>query len=400
MERKKWREDNYSYWLRGKWGGDKLWFTPLQLGGDKMSEKELKMALEEWFDYQCEKAEKLNKKYPPNPPHETCHIAYIMGIRIENSFGPEVGELNPLFEAGNEAVYIWTHEENQNSAIVVDVNKDVKQVQFWKTLCSVIWLALQYERAFDGGLISDWKLEYRWIYDFSQYNPLEKCVFNNLQQFDDAYMTSGKVIKATDLALLAPEIELMMRDDRAYASLMMLNNSFKQHPICLICELSDHPYHDHLSEEPEMWDHAYVIADMENAIVQACRSVEAILGEPPNAKNQNGVIRHKDRWKELLGINPDDVFVKSGVTYLEFYYDLFFSLRNPSAHSYGNIHYDLAREKTVQAQCFAAIIVREYLRKNVMDLESAKQRLNFNEELLSRVDENISTVLTKEKQPE
>ena len=56
-----------------------------------MSEKELEMALEEWFDYQREKTEELNKKYPPNPPHETCHIAYIRGIRIENSFGPEVG---------------------------------------------------------------------------------------------------------------------------------------------------------------------------------------------------------------------------------------------------------------------------------------------------------------------
>ena len=43
-----------------------------------MGEKELKMALEEWFEYQNEKADKLNKKYPPNPPHDTCHMAYIM----------------------------------------------------------------------------------------------------------------------------------------------------------------------------------------------------------------------------------------------------------------------------------------------------------------------------------
>lgn len=363
-----------------------------------MDEKELKMALEEWLECQHEKANKLNKKYPPNPPHDTCHMAYITGVRIENSFEPEVGELNPLFEAGNEVVYIWTHEENQNSAIVIDVNENVKELDFWKNLCSVIWLAMQYASAFEGGMLSDWKLEYRWIYDFSQYNPLGKCIFNNLKQFDDAYMTSGKVIKATELAALAPEIELMLRDDRAYTSLMMLNNSFKQHPICLICELSDRPYHDHLSEEPEIWEYAYAIADMENAIVQACRSVEAILGEPPNTKNHNGVIRHKDKWKTLLGINPDDIFAKNGVTYLDFYYDLFFDLRNPSAHSYGNIHYNLARAKTVQAQCFAAIIIRAYLRKNVLDLESAKRKLNFNEELLSRVNENMSTILTKVKQ--
>lgn len=363
-----------------------------------MSDKELKMTLEEWIEYQCEKADAINKKYPPNPPHETCHMAYILGIRIENSFEPEVGELNPFFEVGNESVYVWTHEKNQNSAIVVDVNKNVKEVVFWKSLCSVIWLAIQYACSFEGGALSDWKLEYRWIYDFSQHNPLEKCIFNNLQRFDDVHITSGRVIKATELALLAPEIELMMRDDRAYTSLMMLSNSFKQHPICLICEVSDYPYHDHLSEEPKIWEHAYIIADMENAIVQACRSVEAILGEPPNTKNQNGVIRHKNKWVKLLGVNPDDVFAKAGNTYLEFYYDLFFSLRNPSAHSYGNVHYDLAREKAVQAQCFAAIIVRKYIEKNMLDLESAKQRLKFNEELLSRVNEDMSTRLTKEIQ--
>lgn len=62
-----------------------------------MGEKELKMALEEWFEYQNEKADK-NKKYPPNHPYDTCYVAYIMGVRIENSFESEVGELNFLFE--------------------------------------------------------------------------------------------------------------------------------------------------------------------------------------------------------------------------------------------------------------------------------------------------------------
>ena len=45
-------------------------------------------------------------------------------------------------------------------------------------------------------------------------------------------------------------------------------------------------------------------------------------------------------------------------------YKLFFDLRNPSAHSYGNIHYELERNRTVQAQCFAAIIIREYFCKH------------------------------------
>ena len=68
---------------------------------------------------------------------------------------------------------------------------------------------------------------------------------------------------------------------------------------------------------------------------------------------------------------------------------------NPSAHSYGNIHYDLARKRAVEAQCFAAIIVREYIRKNMLDEEQAIDSLNFNRELLARVSEKMSTPITK-----
>ena len=36
-----------------------------------------------------------------------------MGVRIENSFGPEVGELNFLFETWNEAVYMDTRRKSK-----------------------------------------------------------------------------------------------------------------------------------------------------------------------------------------------------------------------------------------------------------------------------------------------
>lgn len=62
--------------------------------------------------------------------------------------------------------------------------------------------------------------------------------------------------------------------------MMMLSNSFIQHYICLICELSSYPYHDHLAEEPEIWEHAAIIPNMEVAVVQACRSV--LNGAKPN----------------------------------------------------------------------------------------------------------------------
>lgn len=356
-------------------------------------EDELKKSIKDWIDYQNERQAELEKKYPPNPPNDVCKDALVKGILIENSFNPKVGELNELFETEYEKLSVWTHDKDENSAIVINVDSTVKDIPFWKNICSIIWLAIQYANAFEG--ISSDRFEYRWIYYFEPGKSLSEQVFNNLEQFDEIYLKSGIVIKATDIGKLAPEIELMLRDDKAYTALSMLCSSFLQHYICLICELSSHPYHDHLSEEPEIWEHASIIPNMETAIVQACRSVEGILGEPPNSKKQTAVFKHKEKWIELTGINPDSIFEKAGISYLDFYYELFFDMRNPSAHSYGNIHYELEKSKTVQAQCFAAIVVRDYFNKHVLNLDEAQKKLRFNLDLLNRVNEDMSTKLTK-----
>lgn len=356
-------------------------------------ENELRKSIEEWVEYQVEKNKELEKKYPPNPPNDVCKVAYMKGLLIENSFEPKVGEMNELFEVEYEKVFVWTHEKDRNSSIIIKVDPVVKAMSFWKNIASIMWLAMQYANSFEG-ISADW-YEYRWIYYFDSNKNLSEQVFNNLEQFDSIYLTSGKIIKATDIGNLAPEIELMIRDDKAYVSLMMLCNSFIQHYICLICELSSHPYHDHLSEEPEIWEHAAIIPNMEVAVVQACRSVEGILGEPPNSKKHVAVIKHKQKWEELTGINPDSTFEKASMSYWDFYYKLFFDLRNPSAHSYGNINYKLEKAKTVQAQCFAAIIVHAYFNKQILDLNEAQKKLKFNFSLLDRVSDEMSTIMTK-----
>lgn len=353
---------------------------------------ELRTAVKEWVEYQIEKQKELEEKYPPNPPNDVCQNAYIKGLLIENSFKPEVGEINNLFETEYEKIYVWTHDDNKYSAIVVEVTPAVKDIPFWKNIANIIWMALQYVKSFEG--ITSYDYDYKWIYYFDANEKLLDQTFEKLSIFEEVNLNCGSVIKATDIAELSPEIELMLRDDKAYTALMMLCNSFLQHYICLICELSRNPYHDHLSEEPKIWEHASIIPNMEAAIVQACRSVEGILGEPPNSKKQAAVLKHKTKWVELTGIDPDSIFEKAGVSYLEFYYMLFFGLRNPSAHSYGNIHYDLEKVKAVQAQCFAAIIVRGYFNKHVLNQEEAKEKLKFNSDLLSRVDSVMSTKLT------
>ena len=354
---------------------------------------EFRNDIKDWVDDQIEKQAELEKKYPPNPPNDVCKNAYLKGLLIENSFNPKMGEMNELFETEYEKLFVWTHDKDENSSIIIDVDLTVKDIPFWKNAGSVIWMAMQYADAFEG-ISLDW-YEYRWIYYFNPDKSLSEQVFNNLGQFDGIYLKSGRIIRATDIGKLAPEIELMLRDDKAYTALMMLCNSFIQHYICLICELSSHPYHDHLSEEPEIWEHATIIPNMEAAIVQACRSVEGILGEPPNSKKQTAVFKHKEKWIDTTGIDPDSIFEKANMSYFDFYYKLFFDLRNPSAHSYGNIHYELEKSKTVQAQCFAAIIVRNYFHKHILDLNEAQEKLNFNSALLARVSDDMSTQLTR-----
>lgn len=355
--------------------------------------EDLRQAISEWLDYQAEKQAELDRRYPPNPPHDTCKTAFMKGLMIENSFGPQVGELNPLFETEYEKLFVWTHDKNAYSAITIDVSLEVRNIPFWKNIGHIIWMVWQYSKAFER--ISTDQFEYKWIYDFDPQKVLPEQVFNNLAQLDEVFLKSGTVIKATDMADLAPEIELMLRDDKAYTALMMLCNSFLQHYICLICELSSHPYHDHLSQEPQIWEHAWLIPKMEAAIVQACRSVEGILGEPPNSKKQAAVLKHKEKWIALTGINPDEIYKKANTTYLDFYYKLFFELRNPSAHSYGNIHFELEKSKAVEAQCFAAILVRDYFHKHMLEPEDAQMKLNFNMDLLARVSDDMSTKSTE-----
>ena len=160
--------------------------------------------------------------------------------------------------------------------------------------------------------------------------------------------------------------------------------------------MSEHPWHDHLAEEPSIWQQAQILPNLEIAVVQSCRAVEAIIGEPPNQKRPGKVFAHKQHWKNTVGIDPDDLFKKANISYLDFYYKLFFELRNPSAHSYGNIHYDLARKRAVEAQCFAAIIVQKYIDKHTIDNESAIDSLKFNRKLLDKVSKSMSTCMTKE----
>ncbi len=283
--------------------------------------------------------------------------------------------------------------------LIIEVNENIKNNKCWVTLASIIELSHCLWNSFERNT-SDNEFSYKWVYHFEPHTNIEDSTFYgmtiggpNLLELMVFY--SGTVLKATDIAEMAYIIELLQRDEKAYTATAALKSSFLSHYCCLICETSKNPYHDHLSEEPEFWEHVTIIPEMEMAVIQACRSVEAILGEPPSRKSTK-IYSFKNRWKQIVGFDPDLLFEKGGISYLEFYYKLFDELRNPSAHSYGNIHYDLLKKSTVEAQCFAAKILFEYIKTHALENAIAREKLLFNNELLSRVSLEISTKLTND----
>lgn len=356
---------------------------------------DLHCLLSEWLEKERIKKKKLLEKYPPDVPNSKCLHALIKGINIENSFNPSVGDFSPLFETENEKIYVWTYEKNNYSALISKVDTEIKVKTFWKTVGSLIYLSQVYAEAFEG-IDFKRKLEYYWIYDFSEHTQFSDLAFHNLTEMDYHFIHNGRIIKDTDLACLAPVIELLNRDDKGYTAISLLFSSFQIHNCCLICELGLPPIIKHESHEPELWEKADFVTEMEPAIVQACRCAESILGEPPNTGRQNRILAHKQKWIDLVGIDPDSTFERTENSYWNFYIELFDVLRNPSAHSHGKINFDLERKRTIDAQCFAALVLRGYIDKQMKTNEEALKALHFNHDLLSLVHDEISTKMTRQ----
>lgn len=345
--------------------------------------------LEGLLNDQERKQIEYEKRFPKDVPNEASSHAFLYGLSIENSFRPKVGEYNHFFSTNYESIFVWTYKKHTNSALVSVVDSSIKEAPFWKTAGRLLQLAYSYVEAFESAYEP---IDYKWMYYFNfETSDIDEIEFLGLEEFESRFLSNGRQIKVTDVANMASLIELFDRDDRAYNAVSLVKSAFDVHWCCLICELSSHPFHDHLSQEPKQWNQADILQNIELSIVQSCRAVECILGQPPNRQNQSSVLRHKERWFELIGIDPDGLFEKAGESYLDFYYRLFVNLRNPSAHSYGNTNYALQRIMAVRAQCFAAIVLRGYINNNMVDNAVALKKLHFNLDFLSRVSDSMST---------
>lgn len=335
-----------------------------------------------------EQREYYESIYPTDIPNSKCNYALLTGLKFENSFGPKVNDVYKLFETEYETVSVWTHSKNEYSALITEVSESIKDLNFWKNIGYVIQVSLDYYKSFE--LFTD--IEYRWCYYFdrmSKYDSLELYNTNDLERFS---MGDASIIKITELSEIARLLELFMRDEKAFTAVNQFYSSMKLHYCCLICERGESIY-KHPSHEPEVWEQAAVISNYEPAIVQACRCVEALIGKPPKKDKSSRVLITKEKWIETLGINPDDNYKKTDITYFEYYYNLF-EKRNFAAHSFGTIPFDLERKDAVLAQCFASEILDAYIYNNVISQEDALESLKFNTCILDRVSKNMSSSTT------
>lgn len=92
---------------------------------------ELKQALSAYIEELKRQDKEIEEKYPLDVPNEVCNTAVITGIFIENSFEPYAGDFVDFFKVDNEKVYIWTHEEDENSVLAVVADEEVKNKKCW-----------------------------------------------------------------------------------------------------------------------------------------------------------------------------------------------------------------------------------------------------------------------------
>ena len=176
-------------------------------------------------------------------------------------------------------------------------------------------------------------------------------------------------------------VQLLLKNKTCLSSLINFNSSMQLSYCCLICELTLSGPKMHTSHEPRVWEKLSNINNFETAILLAYKSVEHILGHPPDSKNKLKIIRFKGKWLKLININPDSIYEKASMTYIEYYFYLL-SLRNGSAHADLKNSFELERRKTIEAQCFAAIILMSYINYNLPSYEDVTTELKINSKLV------------------
>lgn len=320
--------------------------------------------------------ERQKKIYPANPPNEKCHHALINGTLVFNADSFKVHDLIPYFRVGHETLYIWVHSTDLHPVLLVDVDVPATPQNIWRSLASILELTQAIRSSFEH--IDNY--DYDWIYNFNPRKSLKENEFLNPENID---RLSGTVHQLSYFAEFAPLIELLYRDERFYVMCMNLLASFNNHHFCLICAFEKEGYQKHPSHELPPWQAAQAIPKMEVAIVQATRAVEAVLGKPGKRDTDSKLQRTLKRWYDAIDLEPNLSYELTDKSNIDYYFELF-SIRGEAAHSLGAFPYQLSRQLTIEAQCFAWIILNSYYSKNALSKAKAINALNFNPDLIRR----------------
>lgn len=315
------------------------------------------------------------EQYPPNPPNDKCHFAKINGVLISIYPIKKQDEITPLFEIGPEKALIWSHSEINHASLVVDVNKSVHELNVWRNLASIIEISMALSSHFEHMITCD----YDWIYNF---DPSKSVLDSDFLNHGVPDRLSGTIYRVDDLLGVSQILELLYRDEKFYVMCMNLLSAFLNHHYCLICAFQKDGYKMHPNHDIPHWQRANAIPNMEVAIVQSTRAVEAVLGKPGNREKRSSYQRVLDRWNDAIDIKPDDIYVVANQSFIDYFYYLF-NIRGDAAHSLGDFPYDVSRRLTIEAQCFAWEVIYSYYHKNKIDKESAIESIKFNKELIN-----------------
>lgn len=364
---------------------------PLILGKDQIKMKtsfldnsKIKpgMSIEELAEITLENIRNLEKAYPDDIPNNLCDFAIISGIHYQSDRKLEINHFEHFISTPYEDVYIWKKEQGI-VFFVSKVNNKVKEINIWKTFGLIMSLCFAWSKGFEH--TTD-EVVYHWVYRFE---PSQKV--DDLDFYDNdslSVVRNGVVVSNLDLIPMIKLFTLLSRDEKILNSIINFNSSMQLSYCCLFCELSSSSYKWHPSHEPKIWERLSVHNNYETAILLACKSVENILGKPPRKKNKDSVVKFKELWTSLFEFDPDSLFEKTSISFIDFYYELF-SLRNDSAHANYKKSFELERKKVMQAQCFAAIILFDYINSHLPGFDESCVFLKMNKEIIQQMKRSI-----------
>lgn len=355
------------------------------MGHDSSEKDAFDRAMLELFEVRRRQREEWIRKHPPDPPNEQASFAFIEGFQLDNSVGFRTGDLVRLMELEYETLFIWTQQTDVASVLVSQVAEKAQTADPWITVADCISLAGVYHSAFEH----DHASFYHWMYDFDPTRSLRAQDFGEA----DPWPISARHLRLSDIANMAPAIQLLLTDQSFQVAAQNIRESFRLHWFCLSCALREPEHRDHDAPEPQRWEYVQLLPKTESAIVLATRAVEALVGKPPNREKRNQISKLSARWQRILGVDPQDEYLNTGKSYLELLYDLF-EVRGRAAHSLGTVPFEVRRSVAIEAQTYAAILLRTYFLHNSVSDTDASESLGLNIKLVSCEPQGWSTTMT------